>query len=87
MESYWVDLGENYELDLSRWMHRFTNEIIFKVTTGIKNNSVASYYNSILESDNTLKGKKVETVETVEESDKFVKSVETYLFGKQGLFA
>ncbi len=81
MESYWNNLGENHELDLSRWMHRFTNEIIFKISTGVKNNSVASYYNSILESDNTLKGKKVETVETVEESDKFVKSVETYVRG------
>jgi hypothetical protein len=29
MESYWNNLGEDKELDLIKWMHRFTNEIIF----------------------------------------------------------
>jgi len=72
MESCWVNLGENHELDLNRWMHRFTNEIIFKISTGIKNNSVISYYNFILESK---KG------EAVDESEKFVKSIEIYIQG------
>jgi hypothetical protein len=78
MESYWNNLGENHELDLSKWMHRFTNEIIFKISTGVKNDSVASYYKSVLESNSNLKGKKVETVD---EADKFVKSIETYIRG------
>ncbi|CAG8747785.1 28214_t:CDS:2, partial [Racocetra persica] len=33
MESYWNKLDENHELDLTKWMHRFTNEIIFKIAT------------------------------------------------------
>ncbi|CAG8636749.1 12752_t:CDS:2 [Funneliformis caledonium] len=79
MESCWNNLGENHELNLSKWMHRFTNEIIFKVTTGVKNNNVNSYYNFIVECDNnTLKGIKGEPVD---ESEKFVKSVETYIGG------
>ena len=36
MESYWNDLGEKKELDLVKWMHRFTNEIIFGISTGVK---------------------------------------------------
>ena len=47
MESYWNELGENHELNLKKWMHRFTNEIIFRISTGVKNNSVASHYKMI----------------------------------------
>jgi hypothetical protein len=78
MASYWINLGENHELNLSRWMHRFTSEIIFKISTGVKNHSVSSYYNFILESNNNLRGNKGVIVD---ESEKFVKSIETYIKG------
>uniref|UniRef100_A0A1D1XKT0 Cytochrome P450 83B1 n=1 Tax=Anthurium amnicola TaxID=1678845 RepID=A0A1D1XKT0_9ARAE len=78
METCWNNLGENYELDLCKWMHRFTNEIIFKISTGVKNNSVTYYYNFVLESKNTSKEKKGEIVD---ESEMFVKSIETYIGG------
>ncbi|PKK66312.1 hypothetical protein RhiirC2_753642, partial [Rhizophagus irregularis] len=44
MDSYWNKLGEDYELDLIKWMRRFTNEMIFKIATGTKNDAIASYY-------------------------------------------
>jgi hypothetical protein len=31
MESYWNELGEDYEVDLIKWMHRFTNEMILEL--------------------------------------------------------
>ncbi|RGB35951.1 hypothetical protein C1646_758730 [Rhizophagus diaphanus] len=31
MESYWNILGEDYEMDLIKWLRRFTNEIIFNI--------------------------------------------------------
>ena len=30
METYWNSIGENKELDLKKWMAKFTNEIISK---------------------------------------------------------
>jgi len=42
------NLGENRELDLIQWMHRFTNEITFIIATGVKNNSVFSYYSTFI---------------------------------------
>ena len=42
MESYWNNLGEDRELDLPKWMHSFANEMIFRISTGVKNNSVHS---------------------------------------------
>src|SRR5205085_388761 len=48
MESYWNNLGENRELDLTKWIRRFTNDIIFRIATGVKNDSVSSYYNSLM---------------------------------------
>ena len=47
MESYWNDLGENRELDLMQWVRRFTNEIIFRISTGVNNNAIASYYSTL----------------------------------------
>src|SRR5204862_44631 len=77
MESCWNKLGENYELDLIKWMRRFTNEMIFRISTGVKNDAVSSYYNFIVES-NSFKGKKEELVD---ESSNFVESIEVYIKG------
>jgi hypothetical protein len=76
METCWNNLGEDYEIDLNKWMHRFTNEMIFRISTGAKNHSVISYYNYIVESN-----KKGKEGETVDESEKFVKSIQTYIKG------
>ena len=47
METCWNNLGENHELDLIKWLYRFSNEIIFRISTGVTNNSVASHYKMI----------------------------------------
>ena len=75
MESYWNDLGENKELDLKQWMARFTNEIIFEILTGVKNNAVAYYYNTFPENNYSLNENENEKVE---ESEKFINSLETF---------
>ncbi|GBB87956.1 hypothetical protein RclHR1_14450005 [Rhizophagus clarus] len=76
MESYWNNLGENCELDLIKWMRRFTNETIFSFATGIKNDAVASYYNILVNNNNNEK-----VNEKLKESNDFVDSVETYIEG------
>src|SRR5436853_3840735 len=32
MESYWNKLGENRELDLIKWMHRLSNDMIYRIS-------------------------------------------------------
>jgi hypothetical protein len=82
MESYWNNLGENYELDLPKWMRRFTNEIIFKISTGVKNNAVLSYYNTLIpNNNNTNSSLNKKEKEEFEKPENFVKSIETYIQG------
>src|ERR1044072_4795075 len=76
MESCWNNLGENQELDLIKWMRRFTNEIIFKIATGVKNDNVVSYYNLILENKKDPSSKKDN-----DESGKFVHSIDYFQKG------
>jgi len=79
MEFYWNDLGENKELDLIKWMSRFTNETIFKISTGIKNNALASYYNALApENIDSLSEREKERIE---ESENFINSILTYTGG------
>ncbi|GBC04537.1 hypothetical protein RclHR1_05720010 [Rhizophagus clarus] len=77
METYWNNLGENYELNLIKWMHRFSNEMIFIISTGVKNNSVASYYYTLVP-DNDLNEKEKEKIR---ESEDFIRSLEMLLRG------
>jgi hypothetical protein len=60
-------------------MRKFTNEIIFRISTGVKTNSVTSYYNFILENNNPLKGKKGEIL--IDESNEFIKSIGIFVEG------
>ncbi|CAB4431637.1 unnamed protein product [Rhizophagus irregularis] len=76
MESYWNIIGENKELDLKKWMSRFTNEIIFEVSTGVKNNSVASYYSTLIPENYASLNKKEK--EKIEETEKFIQSLEIF---------
>ncbi|CAB4427961.1 unnamed protein product [Rhizophagus irregularis] len=78
MESYWNNLGENRELDLLQWMHRFTNEMIFRISTGVKNNCVYSYYHTLIPEDNTLSE---EEKEKIKESENVIQSLEVLLRG------
>ncbi|CAB5355121.1 unnamed protein product [Rhizophagus irregularis] len=78
MESYWNNLGENRELDLLQWMHRFTNEMIFRISTGVKNNCVYSYYHTLMPEDNTLSE---EEKEKIKESENVIQSLEVLLRG------
>jgi hypothetical protein len=82
LESYWNNLGENHELDLIKWMRRFTNEMIFKVATGTKNDAIASYYNMIINKNINEKEN-----EKLKESKHFIESIETYLEGLFYFFA
>jgi hypothetical protein len=53
METYWNNSGD--KLDLKEWIHRFTSDMIFRISTGIKNDSFTSYYNAfILKNSNYL---------------------------------
>ena len=88
MESYWNNLGENRELDLTKWMHRFTADMIFKISTGIKNNAVASYYNTLLlEDDNDNNSLTEEDKEKVRESERLNNSIDTFIAGMLTFFA
>ncbi|RIA85768.1 cytochrome P450 [Glomus cerebriforme] len=81
MESHWNNLGENKTLNISKWMHRFTNDMIFRVSTGIKNNGgVTSYYNTLKleENNNSLNEKEKEKVK---KSEQFIQSIETFING------
>ncbi|GBB96544.1 hypothetical protein RclHR1_02780007 [Rhizophagus clarus] len=76
MESCWDNLGEDHELDLIKWMRRFTNEMIFKIATGTKNDAISSYYKTLInDNKNSLSNEKLK------ESDNFVESIETYVEG------
>jgi hypothetical protein len=87
MEVYWNNLGEDHELDLIKWMRRFTNEIIFRIATGVKNNAIASYYNKIIlenKHNNSLNEKEIEKLN---DTDDFVELIETYIEGVLYFFA
>ncbi|CAB5367080.1 unnamed protein product [Rhizophagus irregularis] len=79
MESYWNNLGEDYELNLTKWMRRFTNDIILRIATGIKNDSVLSYYNTLIKNDNRNINEKEK--KKIEESESFIRSIEIFVEG------
>ncbi|CAB4399031.1 unnamed protein product [Rhizophagus irregularis] len=79
MEFYWNKLGEDYELDFIKWMLRFTNEIIFKISTGKKNNSIACYYNSLIP-ENFINLSENEN-KKIKNSEDFIHSIETLVDG------
>ncbi|GET03256.1 cytochrome P450 [Rhizophagus clarus] len=81
MESYWNNLGEDYELDLIKWMRRFTNEMIFKVATGTKNDAIVSYYNILINNNNEKENEKLK------ESKNFIESIEIFIEGLFYFFA
>ncbi|GBC04540.1 hypothetical protein RclHR1_05720013 [Rhizophagus clarus] len=76
MESYWN--GENHELDLLKWMHRFTNEMIFRISTGVKSNGVYAYYHTLIPKNNKLSE---EEKERNKESEDLIQSLEMLLRG------
>jgi len=79
MEIYWNNLGENRELDLLKWMHRFTNEMIFRISTGVKNNCVYSYYHTLIPEDDVNLSE--EEKEKIKKSESFIQSLEMLLRG------
>ncbi|CAB5392812.1 unnamed protein product [Rhizophagus irregularis] len=85
MEIYWNKIGENQELDLGKWMHRFTNEIIFNIATGVKNNSVAAFYYTVVDPESIKTLDKTEQAK-MEYSEEFVQSIETYMSGSASVF-
>jgi hypothetical protein len=83
MESYWNNLGEDYELDLLKCMHRFTNEMIFRISTGVKSNGIYSYYHTLIPEDKTLRK---EEKEKIKESENFIQSLEMLFRGSVYFF-
>ncbi|RIB05750.1 hypothetical protein C2G38_2047354 [Gigaspora rosea] len=71
IESYWNKIDENKEFDLTKWMHRITNEIIFKTITGVKNNAVAAYYYTVFAPEN-IKSLNENEQEKLKYSENFV---------------
>ncbi|CAG8676559.1 17675_t:CDS:1, partial [Racocetra fulgida] len=65
---------------LTKWMHRFTNEIIFKIATGVKNNAVAAYYHTIVVPE-SIKSLNENDQEKLKDAEDFVQSVEIYMRG------
>ncbi|CAG8671420.1 1846_t:CDS:2 [Rhizophagus irregularis] len=61
-------------------MHRFTNEIIFNIATGVKNNSVAAFYYTVVDPESIKTLDKTEQAK-MEYSEEFVQSIETYMSG------
>src|ERR1043166_6995255 len=58
-------------------MRRFTNEIIFKISTGVKNDAVFSYYSTFMpEKSFNEKEKKI-----IKDSEDFIQSIETFVSG------
>ncbi|GBC41006.2 cytochrome P450 [Rhizophagus irregularis DAOM 181602=DAOM 197198] len=86
MESHWNSLGENHELDLSKWMHRFTNDMIFRVSTGVKNDAVTSYYHTLILEDNNQSLSEKEK-EKDRESERFIQSIQIFIRGFMPFFA
>jgi hypothetical protein len=79
MVSYWNILGENRELDLIKWARRFTSEMIFRVSTGVKNNAIASYYATLTpEITNSLNDNENEIIK---KSEDFLQSFEVLIEG------
>ncbi|CAG8782776.1 13382_t:CDS:2, partial [Dentiscutata erythropus] len=80
MESYWMKIGENKEIDLGKWMHRFTNEIIFKIATGVQNNAVAAYYYTVVAPE-SIKSLSENDKEKMKSSEDLVATIQTYMGG------
>ncbi|RIB19369.1 cytochrome P450 [Gigaspora rosea] len=80
LESYLNKIGENQQVDLGKWMHRFTNEIIFKIATGVKNNSVAAYYYTVVAPE-SFKYLNENEQKKLKHSEDFVQSIVTYMGG------
>ncbi|CAB4383267.1 unnamed protein product [Rhizophagus irregularis] len=78
METCWNSLEEDCELDLIKWMNRFTNEIIFRISTGKKNDAVIFHYKKIALEYNAFYEKEREKIE---ESENFIQSIDTFVKG------
>jgi hypothetical protein len=75
LESHWDNIGENKELDLIKWMRRFATDITFKIATGVKNDSLTSYYNTFVPNIDPL------IIKESEDSENLIRSVEIFLGG------
>src|SRR5436190_12580877 len=80
MEIYWNKLLVNnseFEFDLVKFTRRFVNEMIFKISTGVKNDAIFSYYSTFAPENSLNEKEKMK----IEESEKFVLSIQTYVSG------
>ncbi|KAF0430582.1 cytochrome P450 [Gigaspora margarita] len=83
LEGYWKSLGSansddkkwTLETDFSKWIHRFTNDMIVISTTGERSYSIRSYYNTL----SPIKTSYPDAL--IEDSDRFVKGINQVVAG------
>ncbi|KAF0493589.1 cytochrome P450 [Gigaspora margarita] len=88
LEGYWKSLGLansdgeewTFETDYSKWIHRFTHEMIVVSLTGERSYSMGSYYNTL----SPIKAPYPDAL--IEDSDRFVKGMNQLIVGS-ALFA
>lgn len=88
LESYWNDLymiNENTpkEIDLNKWIVRFTNDVTAVLTFGERAYTMMAYYEVLSKEDNRKRSSEIKLVSynTVEKSEKFIESFKIYLGG------
>ncbi|RIB27824.1 cytochrome P450 [Gigaspora rosea] len=83
LEGYWKSLGSinsddkewSLGTDFSKWVHRFTNDMIVVVTTGERSYSMGSYYNTL----SPIKASYPDAL--IEDSDRFVRGINKFVAG------
>ncbi|CAB5203066.1 unnamed protein product [Rhizophagus irregularis] len=88
LESYLNDLymiNENTprEIDLNKWIVRFTNDVTAVLTFGERAYTMMAYYEVLSKEDNRKRSSEIKLVSynTVEKSEKFIESFKIYLGG------
>ncbi|CAG8440226.1 1525_t:CDS:2 [Acaulospora morrowiae] len=81
MEEYWrVGLEDNTVTDFTEWSHSLTTDIIFKLITGKKMWTVASYFLNVSPKLKLMKMKKFDE-KIINESSKISKAFQRYIAG------
>jgi cytochrome P450 len=80
---YMINEHTPREIDLSKWIVRFTYDVTAILTFGERAYTMMAYYSVLSKEDNGERSSKIKLVsyDTVEKSEKFVESFKTYLNG------
>ncbi|CAG8687746.1 22134_t:CDS:2 [Cetraspora pellucida] len=74
MELYWNTLGNDYQIELSQWMQRFTIDMIIEITTGKRAYTLPVYFN-------TFTTKKIVDIPSaiLDDSEYFIHNIQKYV--------